>query len=394
MTDDFSKIIFLRADRYIEFHARFGTYYSTRIPVFGRDLSYHYSTCDLFSVGASPYVFRLNLEQGRFLKPYTSSSEELSKCTVNSSFGILATGSTDGVVECWDPRDRSHLSVLKVAHQDIPVMDYGVSALNFSDDGLTLAVGTTTGHCLLYDLRKKNAYQIKDHQFDVPIVDIKFHKGTKNVVSSCKKIIRVWDKDTGKSFFNIQTPWDINDVSIVGDSGMFLVAGDNPRMNIYYIPELGRAPQWCSFLDNITEELENDPAQESEYQDFKFVTKEDLESLGATHLVGTPYLKAYMHGFFMDFRLYRKLSAVSNPTQYQDYIKERIAEKIAKKRSSRISLSNKRPKVNSHFAEHLAEKKGEERVKRIMEDERFGRLWADPAMNVKLRRDDNDVDLN
>lgn len=35
------------------------------------------------------------------------------------------------------------------------------------------------------------------------------------------------------------------------------------------------------------------------------------EKLGLTHLVGTPLLRAYMHGFFIDNRLYGKAKAIA-----------------------------------------------------------------------------------
>ena len=38
----------------------------------------------------------------------------------------------------------------------------------------------------------------------------------------------------------------------------------------------------------------------------RFVTRQELEKLALGHLVGTPLLRAYMHGFFVDNRLYRK----------------------------------------------------------------------------------------
>ena len=72
---------------------------------------------------------------------------------------------------------------------------------------------------------------------------------------------------------------------------------------------LGPAPRWCSFLDNLTEELEENP-ESTVYDDYKFVTKKDLENLGLTHLIGSPFLRAYMHGFFMDIRLYHKVNTV------------------------------------------------------------------------------------
>ena len=41
LSDDFSKFAFLLADRTLEFHARYGFHYRTRIPKFGRDTTYH-----------------------------------------------------------------------------------------------------------------------------------------------------------------------------------------------------------------------------------------------------------------------------------------------------------------------------------------------------------------
>jgi ribosome biogenesis protein ENP2 len=44
----------------------------------------------------------------------------------------------------------------------------------------------------------------------------------------------------------------------------------------------------------------------SVYDDYKFITNDELDDLGLEHLVGTKLLRAYMHGYFMDARLYRK----------------------------------------------------------------------------------------
>ena len=42
---------------------------------------------------------------------------------------------------------------------------------------------------------------------------------------------------------------------------------------------MGVAPRWCSFLDSLTEELEEDP-EPTVYDDYKFVTTKDLDELG------------------------------------------------------------------------------------------------------------------
>ena len=47
---------------------------------------------------------------------------------------------------------------------------------------------------------------------------------------------------------------------------------------------LGPAPRWCSFLDNITEELEENP-EPTVYDDYKFVTTKDLDNLGKSSVM-------------------------------------------------------------------------------------------------------------
>jgi ribosome biogenesis protein ENP2 len=77
LSDDWTKAVLLQNDRTIEFHTHYGMHYKTRIPKFGRDLAYHFPTCDLMVVGASNQVWRLNLEQGRFLNSLETELPEI-----------------------------------------------------------------------------------------------------------------------------------------------------------------------------------------------------------------------------------------------------------------------------------------------------------------------------
>lgn len=77
---------------------------------------------------------------------------------------------------------------------------------------------------------------------------------------------------------------------------MFFLANETTKMQTYYIPSLGPAPRWAAFLDSLTEELE-ESTTENIYDDYKFITKSELESLGLEHLLGTNLLRAYMHGY-------------------------------------------------------------------------------------------------
>jgi ribosome biogenesis protein ENP2 len=45
--------------------------------------------------------------------------------------------------------------------------------------------------------------------------------------------------------------------------GLILFANDDPKVLQYFVPSLGPAPKWCSHLDSITEELEENDQMES-----------------------------------------------------------------------------------------------------------------------------------
>ena len=145
----------------------------------------------------------------------------------------------------------------------------------------------------------------------------------------------------------------------------------------------------CRFLDNLTEELEEEETT-SVYDDYKFVTKEELRGLGLGHLIGTSVLRAYMHGYFMDMRLYKKAQAVAQPFAYETYRQEQIDRKIHEQRENRIAPVKKLPKVNRKLAERIlngskqtkASKQEKADPKELMEDDRFSSLWNDPKFVV------------
>lgn len=157
-------------------------------------------------------------------------------------------------------------------------------------------------------------------------------------------------------------------------------------MGAYYIPQLGPAPKWASFLDNLTEEMEENPSSNI-YDDYKFVSRKELEALGLDHLIGTDTLKAYMHGFFVDLRLYEKAKLIANPFAYDDYRERIVREKIEKERASRIRATNKLPAVNKELAKKLLDESKKKKAKKEgqanpMEDDRFRDMFADPDFQV------------
>uniref|UniRef100_A0A8C2FKB4 Nucleolar protein 10 n=1 Tax=Cyprinus carpio TaxID=7962 RepID=A0A8C2FKB4_CYPCA len=399
LSEDYSKLVFLHIDRYVEFHSQHGHYYKTRIPKFGRDFSYHYPSCDLYFVGASSEVFRLNLEQGRFLNSLQTDAAEINVCDINPVHQLFAAGTLEGRVDCWDPRVRSRVAVLDCALSSITDGTEveglpSVSALKFNGS-LGMAVGTSTGQVLVYDLRSSRPLLVKDHYYGLPIKSLHFHDQLDLVLSADSKIIKMWNKDNGKVFSSIEPQANINDVCLYPGSGMLFTANEDPKMNTFYIPALGPAPRWCSFLDNLTEELEENP-ESTIYDDYKFVTRKDLENLGLTHLIGSPLLRAYMHGFFMDIRLYHKVKTMANPFAYEEYRKDRIRQKIEESRTQRVQLK-KLPKVNKELAMKLMEeselptrkkKKKGNAVDNLLSDDRFKVMFENPDYQVDERSEE------
>ncbi|XP_033873158.1 nucleolar protein 10-like [Acipenser ruthenus] len=395
LSDDYSKLVFLHCNRYVEFHSQHGHYYKTRIPKFGRDFSYHYPSCDLYFVGASSEVYRLNLEQGKFLNSLQTDAVENNVCDINPVHYLFATGTAEGKVECWDPRTRGRVGLLDCAlssvTEDTEVEGLpSVSALKFNG-ALHMAVGTSTGQILMYDLRSNRPLLVKDHHYGLPIKSIQFQDQLDLVLSADSKIIKMWNKDTGKIFSTLEPEHDINDVCLYPNSGMLFTANEDPKMNTFYIPALGPAPRWCSFLDNLTEELEENP-ETTVYDDYKFVTRKDLDSLGLAHLIGSPLLRAYMHGFFMDIRLYHKVKTMANPFAYDEYRKDKIRQKIEETRAQRVQIK-KLPKVNKQLAIKLIEeeeeadqqtlkKKKGKNLPNILSDDRFKVMFENPDYQV------------
>lgn len=72
-------------------------------------------TAELFIVGVSSDIYRVNLERGQFMTPFTSEGSVINKCAVNTAYSLLMCGTKEGKVECWDPRCRNLVGTLDCA---------------------------------------------------------------------------------------------------------------------------------------------------------------------------------------------------------------------------------------------------------------------------------------
>ncbi|XP_050077174.1 nucleolar protein 10 [Anopheles maculipalpis] len=394
LSDDYSKIAFLHADRYVEIHAAAGRHYRLRIPKFGRDLVYHKPTCDLLFVGTSPEIYRLNMERGQFLLPYASeTASAIDSITINPEHQLVCVGTQDGTIEAWDYRDKKCCGTLDVAANLQSTKDMAaVTALQFKT-GLTLAAGTSTGHVMLFDIRARNPIAVKDHLNQLPIKKIRFQTDQNSVYSLDSAMLKIWDETSLKQKACIESRSNFNDFAHFPGSGLFMFAQEDTKMLPYYIPSEGPAPKWCSFLDNLVEEIASESVQ-NVYDDYKFITKQELAELKLDHLEGTQMLRAYMHGFFINIRLYNKAKAVSDSFAFDGFRKEKIRKQIEASRPARLQLKSALPKVNRELAQHLMQEEHMSNAKRsaiakgLLGDDRFKQMFDNPDFEIDKQAED------
>ena len=393
-------------------------------------------------------VFRLNLELGRYMRSYevdvggddlTSAGGGalqggISTGAVNTgaiaeeSHNLLAFGTTIGTVELWDPRAKGRAGILlppptqQLSSSDEP---YEITALEFHRSGLTMGTGSSNGMIHLYDLRSPVPLLKKDQGYGFPIHTLKFLQPSSasreqqtsepKILSSDKRIIKIWDPRDGSPWTSVEPAVDINSVAWCRDSGMILTANEGRQQHAFFIPQLGPAPRWCSFLDNIVEEMAENPQDPqafnsgqsgSVYDNYKFLTVPQLHVLNLDHLIGrTNLLRPYMHGYFVAQRLYEEARLITNPFIWEEERAKRVKDKIDTERESRIRGKKKvAVKVNKKLADKLSaleEKSERRRVRRILEqggdapapagdekknsllgDKRFAKLFEDEEFAV------------
>jgi len=64
------------------------------------------------------------------------------------------------------------------------------------------------------------------------------------------------------------------------------VLGLHPSSSFRNSSNSSNSSQWCAYLDTLSEELEEDAAPVV-YDDFKFVTRAELDAMSLSHLIGT-----------------------------------------------------------------------------------------------------------
>ncbi|KAK4549448.1 hypothetical protein LTR36_006445 [Oleoguttula mirabilis] len=449
LSSDYSKSLHLQTDRSLEFHSPGGVHYTTRIPRYGRDLKYSKRAAEALvpAVGVNANgngeVFRLNLEVGRFMRGYEvdvggDDFESMGggalqggirtgavNCAAmaEESHGLLAFGTSIGTVEFWDARSRNRVSALgpptSLLAPDTVDLRPEITALDFHRSGLHLATGSSNGIVHTYDLRSPVPLLRKDQGYEYPIQTLRYlTPSTRSaadtsslILSADKRAIKIWNADSGDHWTSVEPAVDLNHVEWVPDSGMLLTANEGRQQHAFFIPQLGPAPRWCAFLDNLVEEMAEDAAEDPAgyqassaanggsgagevYDNFKFLDMKQLRELSLDHLIGqTNLLRPYMHGFFVAQKLYEQARLLANPDIADQQRQKSIQARIDKERESRIRGSKKvAVKVNRRFAEKLAareeanEARKARRVLKLGGDER-------PPQAVSAAAETDDVEV-
>ncbi len=414
---------------------------------------------------------------------------------VSPTHALTALGGDDGIIRFWDNRippsdakDDLHLHPFCNLDVKSSTAGYGfydnqqytnniyhhhpgaVTSIAYDSSGMFLAAGTQGGNVALYDIRSSKPLHVKEHQYGMPIHTVRFHSSSGTIMSGDAKLVKIWrakpsaaishgtngtasdygtavggdlssssSSSIGSIVANIEGSANFNHFIVAGDekdssgnqSGLVLCATEQPKIQAFYSPILGTAPKWCSFLDSITEELEekdqsrsttNDTSTSatnsniaddskmdidgnltgSIYEDYKFLTRSEIDALNMQHLVGTPLLRGYMHGFFVNIGLYNKIRSVANPFEYEEYRKRKIREKMEEKRKSRIAPKKvpTKKKVNAELADRLESKastsggnrkqaKSSKVAQQLLEDDRFGSLFNNPDYEI----DEEDINF-
>jgi ribosome biogenesis protein ENP2 len=136
---------------------------------------------------------------------------------INPAHQLFAFGlEGNGTVQFWDPRSRSSVGSLKLPRsQLLPIVastvptlpginDASLSVTTIASrmDGLSYAIGTSTGHTLLYDIRAVQPFAVKDQGYGLPVKSVCWINGGSRmagdgmVLSADKKVIKIWDRNS------------------------------------------------------------------------------------------------------------------------------------------------------------------------------------------------------
>ena len=249
-------------------------------------MSYDPDSCEVYVVGSSEDIYRIDVETGVFEEPLKTTCAALNACAVCPTLPLLVTAGEGGIIEAWDTRASTRRPASTVdlySTIDPSQLPNGRSAtaLSFSGNGLSLAVGCVNGILQVFDIRSSRPYWSHATKTSAAIRAVQcFHRGRAArardfgdaadggagteqslfVAAVDAQTLRVCSAaaaagegggGVGGSSSSSSPPVAVveslgggsfNSVCVYPDSGMVFVPRDDRRIGLYFIPTLGLAP--------------------------------------------------------------------------------------------------------------------------------------------------------
>ncbi|OAG29967.1 ribosome biogenesis protein ENP2 [Nematocida displodere] len=304
---DWKKLALLHKTGKLEFHTQFGKYYTVDLPQECRDMKADLVRGEVLASGKEASIFRFTTVEGKFLAPIATKVSDIEGIALNTTHSLYGACGKGGEFEFIDARSQTSIRTSSLGSA-------AATSCTFSEDGLLFGVGTHEGLSALYDLRSPKPLLEKDQNNDFPIKKIQIQK--KTVITTDKKAVKVWSRQTGKTLASAEPGFQIN--ASATSEGILFIGGDSPDMKTYYVPELGGIPKWCSYLEHSTEEM-FEAKKETYFNHYRFLTQEDLYALNLQKEIGKE-VKPHMHGYLVPKDLFEKCSApkasYSAPTRF------------------------------------------------------------------------------
>lgn len=380
LSDDYRKIAMVCTDRNVELHAQYGRHFKTRVPKHPRCSFYNKYTANFLVGCSSDEIYRINLEEGRFINEFPTKQIGVNSITHNPYLDVTMAACDGGVLELFDNRAMKGVGTIQIDETE------NLTALRLLDNAYEFILGSSEGSIKLFDLRYHKPVTETRHPYMLPINSIEYHTKMKQIVSSDSKSIRIYAKDDFDSLFLAYEPMNkINQVKVFDNSGLILMATETSKIGSIFVPSLGVAPKFCEFLENITEELE-EKISSNVNEDLKFVTYEELLTLNATHLINSGKARAHLHGFTIRAKLYDAVKAKSEGFDYDQYKQQKIQEAIDKKLSDRIYVKQDKIKINNKYFHKLNDKKEKlekkEKQRASIIERRFGKMFTNKDYEI------------
>ncbi|SCM25049.1 nucleolar protein 10, putative [Plasmodium chabaudi chabaudi] len=453
LTSNYEKLAFLCKNRYLEFHNAAGKYYKMRIPKEGRSLMYNKESTNLYITASYEDIYILNLQKGCYESSIKTKNEHNNFICKNMQLPIFCTGGSDGYLEIWDEREKKSLNFLNVnEYEELTsscFSDNGLKLAVGTSKGIVKLFDIRHSkpllikdHCNDIPIKKieflnvdssKSSYMgtnewyrnTYDNYNNSGMYNSSTNLSCNELVASCdENCIKIYSEaqknilslqvinfDDGKKRNNKKIKLlnnecvNINSFTFYKNSGLCFIPCDNKKVFIYFIPYIGIAPKWCNFLDNITEELEekekykkddaydinNNNNTNDGFDDYVFLTNQQIEQLNIAHMKGTKNLIPYLHGYYIPSNIYVDIKSVMQENDLESYKNNLIQKKLQQKQQMRIS-DKSNILVNKNYVDNLLNKvqkridkkqKAMVNAQELLQDDRFNKLFYDPEYMVE-----------